>query len=111
MEQASTVPPATFLCVDMLSDQLRMAMDMRAMQMAKLEESCRIAMMSAMANANKAQVCWPEPSSAPGSSHPLNEVLGNLYHVCPLTHQPSHLPEHLPSPEIPHTAQAAPPHL
>ncbi|XP_062040386.1 RIB43A-like with coiled-coils protein 1 isoform X2 [Lepus europaeus] len=40
---------------DMLSDQLRMAMDMRAMQMAKLEESCRIAMMSAMANANKAQ--------------------------------------------------------
>uniref|UniRef100_A0A5F5PQ73 RIB43A-like with coiled-coils protein 1 n=1 Tax=Equus caballus TaxID=9796 RepID=A0A5F5PQ73_HORSE len=40
---------------DMLSDQLRLAMDMRATQLAKLEESCRVAMMSAMANANKAQ--------------------------------------------------------
>ncbi|XP_014584399.1 RIB43A-like with coiled-coils protein 1 isoform X1 [Equus caballus] len=42
-------------CADMLSDQLRLAMDMRATQLAKLEESCRVAMMSAMANANKAQ--------------------------------------------------------
>ncbi|XP_008050129.1 RIB43A-like with coiled-coils protein 1 isoform X2 [Carlito syrichta] len=40
---------------DMLSDQLCLAMDMRATQLAKLEESCRMAMMSAMANANKAQ--------------------------------------------------------
>uniref|UniRef100_A0A8C0RHV9 RIB43A-like with coiled-coils protein 1 n=2 Tax=Canis lupus familiaris TaxID=9615 RepID=A0A8C0RHV9_CANLF len=40
---------------DMLNDQLRLAMDMRATQLAKLEESCRVAMMSAMANANKAQ--------------------------------------------------------
>ncbi|XP_023380800.1 RIB43A-like with coiled-coils protein 1 isoform X4 [Pteropus vampyrus] len=40
---------------EMLNDQLRLAMDTRAAQVAKLEESCRIAMMSAMANANKAQ--------------------------------------------------------
>lgn len=40
---------------DMLNDQLRLAMDMRAAHMARLEESCRIAMMTAMANANKAQ--------------------------------------------------------
>ncbi|XP_054551698.1 RIB43A-like with coiled-coils protein 1 isoform X4 [Talpa occidentalis] len=40
---------------DMLSEQLRLAMDIRATQLAKLEESCRVAMMSAMANANKAQ--------------------------------------------------------
>lgn len=45
-----------FLCVEMLNDQLRLAMDTRAAQLAKLEESCRIAMMSAMAKANKAQV-------------------------------------------------------
>lgn len=48
---------AIFLCVDMLDDQLRLAVDMRAAQLAKLEESCRIAMMAATANANKAQVC------------------------------------------------------
>ncbi|XP_058147905.1 RIB43A-like with coiled-coils protein 1 [Dasypus novemcinctus] len=42
-------------CSDMLSDQLRLAMDMRATHLAKLEEFCRMAMMSAMANANKAQ--------------------------------------------------------
>ncbi|XP_004781279.1 RIB43A-like with coiled-coils protein 1 [Mustela putorius furo] len=42
-------------CADMLDDQLRLAVDMRAAQLAKLEESCRVAMMSAMANANKAQ--------------------------------------------------------
>ncbi|XP_036082406.1 RIB43A-like with coiled-coils protein 1 isoform X3 [Rousettus aegyptiacus] len=40
---------------EMLNDQLRLAMDTRAAQLAKLEESCRIAMMSAMAKANKAQ--------------------------------------------------------
>ncbi|XP_017899393.1 PREDICTED: RIB43A-like with coiled-coils protein 1 isoform X1 [Capra hircus] len=40
---------------DMLDDQLRLAVDMRAAQLAKLEESCRIAMMAATANANKAQ--------------------------------------------------------
>ncbi|XP_011381740.1 RIB43A-like with coiled-coils protein 1 isoform X3 [Pteropus vampyrus] len=48
--------------IEMLNDQLRLAMDTRAAQVAKLEESCRIAMMSAMANANKAQRvqshCW-----------------------------------------------------
>nr|XP_020733316.1 RIB43A-like with coiled-coils protein 1 isoform X1 [Odocoileus virginianus texanus] len=42
-------------CADMLNEQLRLAMDMRAAQLAKLEESCRIAMMAARANANKAQ--------------------------------------------------------
>ncbi|XP_027389630.1 RIB43A-like with coiled-coils protein 1 isoform X1 [Bos indicus x Bos taurus] len=42
-------------CADMLNDQLRLAMDMRAAQLAKLEESCRIAMMAATASANKAQ--------------------------------------------------------
>ncbi|CAK7312643.1 RIB43A-like with coiled-coils protein 1 [Vulpes lagopus] len=42
-------------CSGMLNDQLRLAMDMQATQLAKLEESCRVAMMSAMANANKAQ--------------------------------------------------------
>ncbi|XP_052519594.1 RIB43A-like with coiled-coils protein 1 [Budorcas taxicolor] len=42
-------------CTDMLDDQLRLAVDMRAAQLAKLEESCRIAMMAATANANKAQ--------------------------------------------------------
>nr|XP_006219322.2 RIB43A-like with coiled-coils protein 1 isoform X1 [Vicugna pacos] len=42
-------------CIDMLSDQLRLAMNIRATQMAKLEESYRMAPMSAMANANKAQ--------------------------------------------------------
>uniref|UniRef100_A0A673V5K4 RIB43A-like with coiled-coils protein 1 n=1 Tax=Suricata suricatta TaxID=37032 RepID=A0A673V5K4_SURSU len=40
---------------DQLDDQLRLAMDTRAAQLAKLEESCRVAMMTAMANANKAQ--------------------------------------------------------
>uniref|UniRef100_A0A8C5VDU9 RIB43A-like with coiled-coils protein 1 n=1 Tax=Microcebus murinus TaxID=30608 RepID=A0A8C5VDU9_MICMU len=40
---------------DMLNDQLRLAMDMQATQLAKLEESCRIAMMSTMVNINKAQ--------------------------------------------------------
>nr|XP_060489944.1 RIB43A-like with coiled-coils protein 1 isoform X4 [Panthera onca] len=40
---------------DLLDDQLRLAMDTRAAQLAKLEESCRVAMMTAMANANKAQ--------------------------------------------------------
>ncbi|XP_004407010.1 PREDICTED: RIB43A-like with coiled-coils protein 1 isoform X3 [Odobenus rosmarus divergens] len=40
---------------DMLSDQLRLAMDMRSTQIAKVEESRRVAMMSAMANTNKAQ--------------------------------------------------------
>nr|KAF6436307.1 RIB43A domain with coiled-coils 1 [Rousettus aegyptiacus] len=48
--------------IEMLNDQLRLAMDTRAAQLAKLEESCRIAMMSAMAKANKAQRvqphCW-----------------------------------------------------
>ncbi|XP_055293955.1 RIB43A-like with coiled-coils protein 1 isoform X2 [Moschus berezovskii] len=42
-------------CADMLDDQLRLAMDTRAAQLAKLEESCRIAIMVATANANKAQ--------------------------------------------------------
>ncbi|XP_015453389.1 RIB43A-like with coiled-coils protein 1 [Pteropus alecto] len=41
--------------IEMLNDQLRLAMDTRAAQLAKLEESCRIARMSAIANANKAQ--------------------------------------------------------
>uniref|UniRef100_A0A8C3YD75 RIB43A-like with coiled-coils protein 1 n=1 Tax=Catagonus wagneri TaxID=51154 RepID=A0A8C3YD75_9CETA len=41
---------------DMLNDQLRLATDMWAAQMAKLEESCRTTMMSATANANKFQV-------------------------------------------------------
>lgn len=39
----------------MLNDQLHLAADLRAAQLAKLEESCRVDMMSAMANANKAQ--------------------------------------------------------
>uniref|UniRef100_H0VEY9 RIB43A-like with coiled-coils protein 1 n=1 Tax=Cavia porcellus TaxID=10141 RepID=H0VEY9_CAVPO len=39
----------------MLSGQLHLAMDMQAAQMARLEESCRVAMMSARANVNKAQ--------------------------------------------------------
>lgn len=64
----------------MLNDQLRLAMDMRATQLAKLEESCRVAMMSAMANANKAQV-WPEPLSIPGSPQPLEQSPGELSHV------------------------------
>ncbi|KAM4817838.1 RIB43A-like with coiled-coils protein 1 isoform 1-T1 [Thomomys bottae] len=41
--------------VDMLSDQLRLAMDKQAAHMAKLEESYRVALMTATANANKAQ--------------------------------------------------------
>lgn len=41
-------------------------MDMQATQLAKMEESCRTAMMCAVANANKAKV-WPELSSALGS--------------------------------------------
>ncbi|KAM6144167.1 RIB43A-like with coiled-coils protein 1 isoform 1-T2 [Erethizon dorsatum] len=40
---------------DMLSHKLHLAMDMQAAQMARLEESCRVAMMSARANVNKAQ--------------------------------------------------------
>ncbi|KAM9180509.1 RIB43A-like with coiled-coils protein 1 isoform 2-T2 [Dugong dugon] len=42
-------------CADMLNDQLHLGMDMRATYLAKLEESCRMAMMSAVANVNKAQ--------------------------------------------------------
>lgn len=64
----------------MLNDQLRLAMDMRAAQLAKLEESCRVAMMSATANANKAQV-WLGPFSAPGSPQPLEQSPGELSHV------------------------------
>nr|XP_012803187.2 RIB43A-like with coiled-coils protein 1 [Jaculus jaculus] len=40
---------------DLLSNQLRLAADMRANELARLEESCRAAMRTAMANANKAQ--------------------------------------------------------
>ncbi|XP_023563945.1 RIB43A-like with coiled-coils protein 1 isoform X2 [Octodon degus] len=40
---------------DTLSDQLQLAMDTQATQMARLEESCRVAMRSARANANKVQ--------------------------------------------------------
>ncbi|XP_021106895.1 RIB43A-like with coiled-coils protein 1 isoform X3 [Heterocephalus glaber] len=40
---------------DMLSDQQHLVMDMRAAQMARLEESCCVAMSSARANANKVQ--------------------------------------------------------
>ncbi|KAK2083247.1 RIB43A-like with coiled-coils protein 1 [Saguinus oedipus] len=58
MEQASTLPWPYF-CVDSLSDQLRLAMDAQATHLARLEESCRVAMMCAMANANKAQVGHP----------------------------------------------------
>ncbi|CAH6780057.1 RIB43A-like with coiled-coils protein 1 [Phodopus roborovskii] len=39
----------------LLSDQLRLAVDTRAAELARLEESCRAAMRTAMANANKAQ--------------------------------------------------------
>ncbi|OBS83175.1 hypothetical protein A6R68_22831 [Neotoma lepida] len=39
----------------LLSDQLRLAMDTRAAEVARLEESCRAAIRTAMANANKAQ--------------------------------------------------------
>lgn len=52
-----------FLCIDELREKLRIAVEARAVQLAKLEESCRIAMKYAMANTHKAQV-WPEPSSA-----------------------------------------------
>ncbi|KAJ8791873.1 hypothetical protein J1605_020264 [Eschrichtius robustus] len=43
-------------CADTLSEQLCLAMDLRATQLAKLEECCRKAIMFAKANANKAQV-------------------------------------------------------
>nr|XP_023395120.1 RIB43A-like with coiled-coils protein 1 isoform X1 [Loxodonta africana]XP_023395121.1 RIB43A-like with coiled-coils protein 1 isoform X1 [Loxodonta africana]XP_023395122.1 RIB43A-like with coiled-coils protein 1 isoform X1 [Loxodonta africana] len=43
-------------CADTLNDQLRLGMDRRATHLAKLEESCRKAVMSAVANVNKAQV-------------------------------------------------------
>ncbi|ERE65087.1 RIB43A-like with coiled-coils protein 1 isoform X2 [Cricetulus griseus] len=39
----------------LLSDQLRLAVDTRAAELARLEESCRAAMRTAMANANRAQ--------------------------------------------------------
>ncbi|KAI4554371.1 hypothetical protein MJG53_019670 [Ovis ammon polii x Ovis aries] len=52
-------------CTDMLDDQLRLAVDMRAAQLAKLEESCRIAMMAATANANKAQIGESRAMSPP----------------------------------------------
>ncbi|MBZ3882993.1 RIB43A-like with coiled-coils protein 1 [Sciurus carolinensis] len=42
-------------CADMLSDQLHLAINMQAAHLARLEESCRMAMMFANANANKAQ--------------------------------------------------------
>lgn len=51
-----------FLCVDELSEKLRKAVEAQAVQLAKLEESCRTAMKYAMANTHKAQV-WLEPSS------------------------------------------------
>ncbi|XP_075395712.1 RIB43A-like with coiled-coils protein 1 isoform X1 [Tenrec ecaudatus] len=41
---------------DMLNDQLCLDMDMRATHLANLEKSCHMAMMSAIANVNKAQV-------------------------------------------------------
>ncbi|XP_007449456.1 PREDICTED: RIB43A-like with coiled-coils protein 1 [Lipotes vexillifer] len=43
-------------CADMLSEQLRLAVDLQATQLAKLEDCCHKAIMSAMANANKTQV-------------------------------------------------------
>ncbi|XP_050998081.1 RIB43A-like with coiled-coils protein 1 [Acomys russatus] len=39
----------------LLSDQLRLAADKRAAELARLEESCRAAMRTALANANKAE--------------------------------------------------------
>ncbi|XP_028338514.1 RIB43A-like with coiled-coils protein 1 isoform X1 [Physeter macrocephalus] len=42
-------------CADTLSEQLRLAVDLRATQLAKLEECCRKAIMYATAKANKAQ--------------------------------------------------------
>lgn len=67
----------------MLSDQLRLAMDMRATQLAKLEESCRVAMMSAMTKANKAQV-GPDGSSTLGSPKPPEQSPGEPWpHLSP----------------------------
>uniref|UniRef100_A0A8C5KJW1 RIB43A-like with coiled-coils protein 1 n=1 Tax=Jaculus jaculus TaxID=51337 RepID=A0A8C5KJW1_JACJA len=40
---------------DLLSEQLRLAADTRAAELARLEESCRAALRTAMANANRAQ--------------------------------------------------------
>lgn len=72
--------PCLYFCVALLSDQLRLAADKRAAELARLEESCRAAMRTAMANANKAQVC-PEPSGVLSLSQFLNKVLGNLRHI------------------------------
>lgn len=55
-----------FLYVDMLHDQVRLAMDVQDTHMARLEESCHRAKMATLANANKAQV-------QSVFSHPLNK--------------------------------------
>ena len=67
--------PATFLCVDELREKLRLAMDTRAAQLAKLEESCCKAMRCAVANANKVQVDLSHPVFW-ALPNPLNKVLG-----------------------------------
>lgn len=72
--------PCLYFSVALLSDQLRLAADTWAAELARLEESCRAAMRTAMANANKAQVC-SEPSGVLSPSQFLNKVLGNLSHT------------------------------
>lgn len=67
--------PATFLCVDELRDKLRLAVDTRAAQLAKLEESYCKAMRYAVANANKTQVGLSHPVFW-ALPNPLNKVLG-----------------------------------
>jgi hypothetical protein len=96
--KSNTLP--VFLCVALLSDQLRLAADTRAAELARLEESCRAAMRTAMANANKAQVC-PEPASVLSTSQFLNKVLGDLspgesFSLYPISNQCKHSP--LPKP-------------
>ncbi|XP_059943273.1 RIB43A-like with coiled-coils protein 1 isoform X2 [Mesoplodon densirostris] len=44
------------ICTDTLSEQLRLAVELRAIQVAKLEQCCREAIKCATAKANKAQV-------------------------------------------------------
>ncbi|XP_021106894.1 RIB43A-like with coiled-coils protein 1 isoform X2 [Heterocephalus glaber] len=63
---------------DMLSDQQHLVMDMRAAQMARLEESCCVAMSSARANANKVQAKLSEFNNLHQSTY--SPILSTVQH-------------------------------
>lgn len=63
---------------DMLHDQVRLAMDVQDIHMARLEESCHRAKMATLANANKAQAA--EVAERQHHEHKLQQI-ANLWDI------------------------------